>query len=155
MAVCASFLSQLEVYNESVGLLAKTNTQQHRCLLFPISNFLGSSLILKIATLLNNPTLCQLADEETPTSTSANLEGSASGPIDDEVEDYNNIFSMYNRFHRFQKCSLWKIKLQIQYRKDALLFPSSSYKVSFHCFPDSGVMSHTLTRVAAAYFSFL
>ena len=96
MAVCASFLSQLEVYNESVGLVAKTNTQQHRCLLFPITNFIGSSMIIKISTILNNPALCQLADEETPTSTSSNLGTMlVAGPVlDDEVEDYNDISSI-------------------------------------------------------------
>ena len=46
---CASFLSQLEVYDTQLGLISKTNTQQHRAMLFPISNFLSSSLILKIA----------------------------------------------------------------------------------------------------------
>ena len=49
-AVCASFLSQLEVYDEDVGLVSKVNTQQHRCLLFPIADFLNSALILKIAS---------------------------------------------------------------------------------------------------------
>ena len=48
-AVCASFLSQLEFFDDQIGLVAKTNTQQHRCVLFPISNFLSSSLILKIS----------------------------------------------------------------------------------------------------------
>ena len=48
-AVCASFLSQLEVYDEDIGLVAKTNTAQHKCLLFPIANFLSSTLILKIS----------------------------------------------------------------------------------------------------------
>jgi hypothetical protein len=52
-AVCASFLSQLEVYDEEVGLVAKQNTQQHRCVLFPIANFLNSALILKIASGMN------------------------------------------------------------------------------------------------------
>lgn len=46
---CASFLSQLEVYDDQVGLISKTNTQQHRAILFPISNFFSSSLIMKIA----------------------------------------------------------------------------------------------------------
>ena len=62
MAVCASFLSQLEVYDESVGLVSRTNTQQHRAILFPIANFLSSNLILKISNLLNNPNLCLLAE---------------------------------------------------------------------------------------------
>ena len=48
-AVCASFLSQLEVYDEDVGLVAMTNTAQHKCLLLPIANFMSSALILKIA----------------------------------------------------------------------------------------------------------
>ena len=48
-AVCASFLSQLEVYDEDVGLVARSNTAQHKCLLFPIANFMSSALILKIA----------------------------------------------------------------------------------------------------------
>ena len=48
-AVCASFLSQLEVYDEDVGLVAKVNTQQHKCLLFPIADFMNSALILKIS----------------------------------------------------------------------------------------------------------
>ena len=48
-AVCSSFLSQLEIYDEQVGIVAKTNTQQHRCILFPISNFFSSSLILRIS----------------------------------------------------------------------------------------------------------
>ena len=39
-AVCASFLSELEVFDENVGIVAKTNTQQHRCLLFPFLLFL-------------------------------------------------------------------------------------------------------------------
>lgn len=46
---CASFLSQLEIYDDQLGLISKTNTQQHRAILFPISNFFSSSLILKIA----------------------------------------------------------------------------------------------------------
>ena len=53
-AVCASFLSQLEVYDEDVGLVARTNTAQHKCLLFPIANFMSSALILKIATGANH-----------------------------------------------------------------------------------------------------
>ena len=35
-AVCASFLSQLEVYDEDIGLVARTNTAQHKCVLFRI-----------------------------------------------------------------------------------------------------------------------
>ena len=49
-AVCASFLSQLETYDEQIGIVPRTNTQQHRCILFPIANFLPSALILKIST---------------------------------------------------------------------------------------------------------
>ena len=94
MAVCASFLSQLEVYDADVGLVAKTNTQQHRCLLFPIAHFLSSTLILRISTLLDNPNLCQLADEETPTSDSAHLGATGNvQEVDEEVEDYNDISS--------------------------------------------------------------
>ena len=92
MAVCNSFLSQLETYNESVGLIALRNTEQHRCLLFPVANFLGSSLILKIATFLNNPQLCQLADQETPTSTSTQLRQTMNEE-NDEIENYNDISS--------------------------------------------------------------
>ena len=89
MAVCNSFLSQLEVYNDSIGLVSRTNTQQHRCILFPLANFLGSALIVKISALLNNPELCQLADEETPTSTSRNL----ANEDNDEEENYEDISS--------------------------------------------------------------
>ena len=96
MAVCASFLSQLEVYDEAVGLVAKTNTAQHRCLLFPVSKFLSSALILRIATLLDNSSLCQLADEETPTADSENLGASGNSPCDDENEDYNDISSKFH-----------------------------------------------------------
>ena len=97
MAVCASFLSQLEVYDEDVGLVSKTNTQQHRCLLFPIANFISSGLILKISALLDNPNLCQLADKETPTSDSGHLQvsGPAHGIVDEEAEDYNDISSEF------------------------------------------------------------
>ena len=49
-AVCASFLSQLETYDEQIGIVARTNTQQHKCLLFPILSFIPSALILKIST---------------------------------------------------------------------------------------------------------
>ena len=49
-AVCASFLSQLETYDEQIGIVPRTNTQQHRGILFPIANFLPSALILKIST---------------------------------------------------------------------------------------------------------
>ena len=93
-AVCASFLSQLETYDESVGLVSRTNTQQHRSLLFPIADFLNSALIMKISTLLDNPNLCQLADEETPTSDSAHLgiTGEAN-ENDEEEENYNDISS--------------------------------------------------------------
>ena len=99
MAVCASFLSQLEVYDEDVGLVPKTNTQQHRCLLFPITNFMSSTLILRIAILLDNPNLCQLADEETPTSDSANLGVTRNVNVlnDLEAEDYNDISSKFIR----------------------------------------------------------
>ena len=48
-AVCASFLSQLEVYNEDIGLVARTNTAQHKCILFPIAGLFSSALILKIS----------------------------------------------------------------------------------------------------------
>ena len=91
MAVCNSFLSQLETYNESIGLVARTNTEQHRCLLFPIANFLPSALILRISYLLNNPAICQLADQETPTSTSAQLRQTLDD--DEEAENYNDISS--------------------------------------------------------------
>ena len=30
-AVCASFLSQLETYDEQIGIVPRTNTQQHKC----------------------------------------------------------------------------------------------------------------------------
>ena len=46
-AVCASFLSKLEVYDEDIGLVARTNTAQHKCVLFPIAGL--SALILKIS----------------------------------------------------------------------------------------------------------
>ena len=46
---CASFLSQLEVYDEDIGLVSKQNTQSHRSVLFPIVGLLSSPLILKIA----------------------------------------------------------------------------------------------------------
>ena len=95
MAVCNSFLSQLEVYDEAVGLVSKTNTAQHRCLLFPVSKFLSSALILKIASLLDNPSLCQLADEETPTSDSENLGATGNSPEDEESENYNDISSNF------------------------------------------------------------
>ena len=49
-AVCASFLSQLEVFDEDIGLVPRVNTQTHKCILFPIADLLSSSLILKIAT---------------------------------------------------------------------------------------------------------
>ena len=48
-AVCASFLSQLEVFDEGVGLVTRVNTQTHKCMLFPIADLLSSSLILRIA----------------------------------------------------------------------------------------------------------
>ena len=48
-AVCASFLSELEVYEEDVGLVARTNTAQHKCVLFPIAGLFSSALILKIS----------------------------------------------------------------------------------------------------------
>ena len=98
-AVCASFLSQLEVYDEDIGLVAKTNTQQHRCLLFPIADFLSSAMIMKISTLLDNPNLVQLADQETPTSDSGHLRVSGLLQDDDdpeEAEDYNDISSEFN-----------------------------------------------------------
>ena len=107
--MCASFLSQLEIYEAEVGLVAKSNTQQHRCFLVPIASFLSSSMILKIAngsqindflkfyeflvSVMDNPNICQLADEETPTSTSSNLGTSGHGLQGDEVEDYNDISS--------------------------------------------------------------
>ena len=94
MAVCNSFLSQLEVYDENVGLVARVNTQQHRSLLFPIVNFMGSTLILQLSTLLNNPELCHLADEETPTANSGNLELNGMQD-DDEIENYNDISSKF------------------------------------------------------------
>ena len=49
-AVCASFLSQLEVFDEDMGLVPRVNTQTHKCMLFPIADLLSSSLILKIST---------------------------------------------------------------------------------------------------------
>ena len=107
MAVCNSFQSQLEVYDESVGLLSKVNTQQHRCLLFPIANFISSSLILKISTLPNHPVLSQLADEETPTSTSQQLGVSADGVgEEDEYEDYNDISSKFDAFNVYPQCDV-------------------------------------------------
>ena len=48
-AVCATFLSQLEVYDEDIGLVARTNTAQHKCVLFPIAGLFSSALILKIS----------------------------------------------------------------------------------------------------------
>ena len=42
---------------------------------------------------MDNPNICQLADEETPTSTSSNLGTSGHGLQGDEVEDYNDISS--------------------------------------------------------------
>ena len=48
--VCASFLSQLEVYDHDIGLVPRVNTQTHKCLLFPIVGFMNSPLILKIAS---------------------------------------------------------------------------------------------------------
>ena len=48
-AVCASFLSQLEVYDEDIGLVARTNTAQHKCVLFPIAGLFSSPLIMKIS----------------------------------------------------------------------------------------------------------
>ena len=101
MAVCSSFLSQLEVYDEAVGLVSKTNTAHHRCLLFPVSRFLSSALILKIASMLNNSSLCQLADEETPTADSENLGTSGNSPEDDESEDYNDISSRFQEIILF------------------------------------------------------
>ena len=94
MAVCASYLSRLEVYDEDV---TKTNMQQLQCSLFPIANFLSSGLILKISILLDNPNLCQLADEETPTSDSGHLHvsGHPQGVVDEEAEDYNDISSKF------------------------------------------------------------
>ena len=41
MGVVAGFLSQLEVYDEIIGL-SKAITQKHRCLIFPIDNVLHS-----------------------------------------------------------------------------------------------------------------
>ena len=43
---------------------------------------------------LDNPNLRLLADEETPTSTSGNLDASGhAAEVDPEAEDYNNISS--------------------------------------------------------------
>jgi hypothetical protein len=55
-------------------------------------NFLKPCLFL----VLENPNLCQLADEETPTSTSGNLGTSGNdvlGEEDEEAENYNDISS--------------------------------------------------------------
>ena len=93
MQNCSSFLSQLEVYDANIGLVSKTNTQQHRCILFPVLNFMSSTLILKISTLLDCPNLCQLADLETPT-TNIGIPGQDAAIHDDESEDYNDISSM-------------------------------------------------------------
>ena len=48
-AVCASFLSKLEVYDEDIGLVARTNNAKHKCVLFPIAGLFSSALILKIS----------------------------------------------------------------------------------------------------------
>ena len=101
MAVCNSFLSQLEVYDEAVGLVPRTNTAQHRCLLFPVSRFLSSALIIKIGSLLDNSSLCQLADEETPTADSENLGTTGNSPDDEESEDYNDISSKFQEIILF------------------------------------------------------
>ena len=45
------------------------------------------------SSVLDNPHLCQLADEETPTSTSNNLGTSNQVLEDEEAEDYNDISS--------------------------------------------------------------
>ena len=81
------------MYDEIVSP-SKANTQQHRCLIFPIDNFLSSALIVKFSTLLDNPALSQLADEGTPTSDSARLGGTNMN--DDDNENYNDISNKYN-----------------------------------------------------------
>ena len=100
-SVCASFLSELEDYDENIGLVAKVNTQTHRCFLVPGHSFLRSQLIIKISNLLDHPALCQLADQETPTAVSANLGVTeAQGPmLDDEIENYNDISSITKQIH--------------------------------------------------------
>ena len=80
------------MYDEIVSP-SKANTQQHRCLIFPIDNFLSSALIVKFSTLLDNPALSQLADEGTPTSDSARLGGTNMN--DDDNENYNDISNKY------------------------------------------------------------
>ena len=59
-AVCASFLSQLEVYHEDIGLVARTNTAQHKCVLFPIScpHLIWKFSASMILRLLSNIVLC-------------------------------------------------------------------------------------------------
>ena len=45
--------------------------------------------------MLDNSSICQLADEETPTSTSGNLGGTVrNGLEEDEDENYNDISSI-------------------------------------------------------------
>ena len=80
------------MYNENIGLVAKSNTQQHRCILFPIFNFLSSAMILKLAYIMDHPALSQLADVETPTTVGSNIEAPERA-LDDEVEDFNDISS--------------------------------------------------------------
>ena len=52
-------------------------------------------MILKVANLLDYPDLCKLADEETPTATSAQLDRGQQNVNDDEEEDLNDISSIY------------------------------------------------------------
>ena len=54
------------------------------------------------SSVLDNPHLCQLADEETPISTSNNLGTTNQALEDEEAEDYNDISSEKFPFH----CSL-------------------------------------------------
>ena len=56
-------------------------------------------IFLVYFSVLDNPHLCQLADEETPTSTSANLGTSDRVIVDEESEDYNDISSEVYTFH--------------------------------------------------------
>ena len=99
--------NQLDVYDESVGLLSKVNTQQHQGILFSLANFISSSLIIKISNLLKHPVLSQLVDEETPTSTSQQLGVSADGVgEEDKYEDYNDILSKFETFNLYPQCDI-------------------------------------------------
>ena len=71
-ANCGSFLSDDHEYDEAVGIVFGSNSQQHIALLIPVKPILASSTIMELVhslaqeDLLQNPRFRVLVDIETP-----------------------------------------------------------------------------------------